>query len=160
MPRPISAGILLYRETPSGIEILLAHPGGPFFARKDDGWWMLPKGLVEPGEDLVDAALREFEEETGIRVAGPLVPLGETVGTSGKIVHIWACRWEEGDLPPIASNTFKLEWPPRSGELCEFPEVDRAFFFTEDEAREKANKTYLVFFDRLLEKLREMDQIA
>jgi predicted NUDIX family NTP pyrophosphohydrolase len=144
-----SAGILLYRRTNGRLEVLLAHPGGPFFARKDAGHWTIPKGEVEPGEQPLAVARREFEEETGHAVPdGPLVDLGSIVQKGGKIVHAWGA---EGDLDPAAavSNTFELEWPPRSGRVQAFPEVDRVEWFATDEARARIRDTQAAFIDRL-----------
>ncbi len=144
-----SAGILLYRRLNSRLEVLLAHPGGPFFARKDAGHWTIPKGEVDPGEDLLDVARREFEEETGHAVpAGELVDLGSIVQKGGKVVHAWGA---EGDLDPAAavSNTFEVEWPPRSGRSRTFPEVDRVEWFEAVEARARIRSTQAPLIDRL-----------
>jgi predicted NUDIX family NTP pyrophosphohydrolase len=123
----ISAGLLMYRIR-NELEVLLAHPGGPLFRKKDDGIWTIPKGEPEPGEDLVCTARREFEEETGLKPAGPLIPLDPIQQKGGKIVHAWAF---EGDCDPamLASNMFTMEWPPHSGRQQAFPEVDRLEFF-------------------------------
>jgi predicted NUDIX family NTP pyrophosphohydrolase len=148
-----SAGILLYRHGASGPEVLLGHMGGPFWARKDDGAWSLPKGEHGPDEEPLAVARREFEEETGSPVpAVDLVPLGECRVTRVKVLTVWAC---EGDLDAGAcrSNTFQLEWPPRSGRMQEFPEIDRAAWFAVDEARAKLVKGQVPFLDRLLEQL-------
>lgn len=133
---PVSAGLLMYKRTQRGVEVLLVHPGGPYWRGKDEGVWSIPKGKVEPGEELLDAARREFEEETGVRPTGDFRPLDPVVQKSGKRVHAWAF---EGSLDPgaIRSNTVTIEWPPRSGKREEFPEVDRAGFFTLEEARTK-----------------------
>ena len=142
-----SAGILLHRADRS--EVLLVHPGGPYWTRKDAGAWSLPKGEVEEGEDPRTAALREFAEETGTRLPdGALEPLGSVKLKSGKLVHAFAVA---GDLDPeaIVSSTFELEWPPRSGRTRTFPEVDRAGWFGLDEAREKLNPAQAAFVDRL-----------
>jgi predicted NUDIX family NTP pyrophosphohydrolase len=138
MPKT-SAGLLLYRFGQRGLEVLLVHPGGPFFRHKDSGAWSIPKGEPLQGEDLLDAARREFTEETGHGVAPPFRPLGSVRQASGKLVHAWAV---EGDLDTtrVHSNTMQLEWPPRSGRLVEFPEVDRAAFFTVPEALVKINR--------------------
>jgi len=144
-----SAGVLMYRRTDRGLEVLLAHPGGPFFTKKDAGGWTIPKGEPDPGEALEAAAAREFTEEVGLPVTVPLVPLGEIRQKGGKAVHAWAF---EGDLPPgftPASNTFELEWPPRSGRRQSFPEIDRAEMFPLETAREKINAAQAVFLDRL-----------
>jgi predicted NUDIX family NTP pyrophosphohydrolase len=146
-----SAGIVLYREAPEGLEVLLVHPGGPFWARKDAGVWSIPKGEYEPDDDPLSAARREFEEELGSAPpdAEPL-DLGEVRQKSGKLVRAWALA---GDLDATAafSNTFTVEWPPRSGQMREFPEVDRAEWFAVAAAREKINPAQAAFLDRLVE---------
>jgi predicted NUDIX family NTP pyrophosphohydrolase len=147
----VSAGILLYRHGPAGLEVLVAHPGGPYFASKDAGYWSIPKGEVEEGEELLAVALREFEEETGSPVAAAadsLIPLGDIVQKGGKQVVAWAA---EGDLDPEAShsNTFPLEWPPRSGTLIDAPEIDRVAWCTPDEARRLLKETQRPLVDRL-----------
>lgn len=147
----VSAGLLMYRRSSEGaLQVLLAHPGGPFFAKKDAGAWSLPKGLTEPGEDLLVAARREFHEETGFEVCEPLIELGSIKQKGGKQVHAWAF---EGDCDPsqLQSNSFELEWPPRSGKKREFPEIDRAEFFGVEVAREKLLAAQVPFIDRLLE---------
>ena len=127
MPR-ISAGLLMYRIQDGVTQVLLVHPGGPFFRKKDEGAWSIPKGEPEPDEDLLLTAQREFEEETGVKAAGPFIPLRPIQQKGGKIVHAWAF---EGDCDPAAvtCNTFTMEWPPHSGQRQEFPECDRAEFF-------------------------------
>jgi len=153
-----SAGILLFRfDAGKGIEVLLVHPGGPFWAKKDLGSWSIPKGEYEEGEDPQACALRELEEELGSLIAiemSALLDLGEVRQKGGKVVCAWAA---EGDFDPatLQSNTFKVEWPPRSGAEREFPEVDRAGWFDPTEAREKINPAQAEFVDRLLEQLRE-----
>src|SRR4029453_4161562 len=129
-----SAGLILFRRLAGELQVLLVHPGGPYFARKDVGAWSIPKGEYTQGEDRQAVALREFEEETGVRPRGPLLALGEVRQAGGKIVTAFAL---EGDLYPgtIKSNLFSLEWPPRSGRLESFPEVDRAGWFNLAEAR-------------------------
>ena len=135
MPR-ISAGLLMYRIHDGELQILLAHPGGPFFKNKDDGAWTIPKGEIEPGEDFLEASKREFKEETGVTPTGPFIALTPIKQKGGKIVHAWAF---EGDCDPsaIVSNTFTMEWPPKSGRQMEFPEIDRADFFDVAAARRK-----------------------
>jgi predicted NUDIX family NTP pyrophosphohydrolase len=123
MARTISAGLLAFRRR-ADIEVLLGHPGGPFWARKDAGTWSIPKGLVEPGGDLLATARREFAEETGLVPEGEFLPLAPVTQKSGKAVHAWAFE-AEFDLAQFASNTFELEWPPRSGRRQSFPEIDR-----------------------------------
>jgi predicted NUDIX family NTP pyrophosphohydrolase len=143
-----SAGLLLYRRGDRGLEVLLVHPGGPFWRVKDLGAWSLAKGEIDPGEEPAACALREFEEETGTRLEGVPVPLGEVRQAGGKTVIGFAL---EGDLDAdaIRSITFELEWPPRSGRRQSYPEVDRAAWFTLDEAREKLNAAQAAFLDLL-----------
>jgi predicted NUDIX family NTP pyrophosphohydrolase len=135
----ISAGILLFRRRPTGVEVLLVHPGGPFWAKKDAGAWSIPKGLVDEGEDRLVAAKREFLEETGMLVDGDFLDLGAHKQPGGKTIVAWA---HEGDFDPasLKSNTFAIEWPPRSGRMTDFPEVDRAAWYSIDEALMKINK--------------------
>jgi predicted NUDIX family NTP pyrophosphohydrolase len=151
MARP-SAGLLLYRRTRGELEVLLVHPGGPFWRAKDDGAWFLPKGEIEPNEEPLAAARREFREEIGFEPEGPFTPLGETRHKSGKRVSAWAFagNW---DTALLASNTFRMEWPPNSGAQREFPEIDRAEFFAIDAARRKMHAAEAVFLDRLVEHL-------
>jgi predicted NUDIX family NTP pyrophosphohydrolase len=130
----ISAGLLAYRRRDS-IEFLLAHPGGPFWARKDDGAWTIPKGLVRP-DDLLVGALREFREETGLTPQGPFVPLHPVRQKSGKTVHAFAFE-ADFDLANFSSNSFEMEWPPRSGKRKQFPEIDRIGWFGAEEAMKK-----------------------
>jgi predicted NUDIX family NTP pyrophosphohydrolase len=134
MPQQRSAGILLYRRTRRGIEVLLGHPGGPYWARKDEGAWMVPKGALEPGEQPLEAALREFAEEVGPVPPGDPVPLRTVRQNGGKLVQVFAL---EGDFDPttLASNAFELEWPPRSGRMRSFPEMDRVEWMGMAEAR-------------------------
>jgi predicted NUDIX family NTP pyrophosphohydrolase len=136
MARAQSAGVLMFRRRSASLEVLLVHPGGPFWQRKDDGAWSIPKGEFLEGEAADAAARREFAEETGCALRGELLPLTPVKQPSGKVVHPFAI---EGDLDPasIRSNTFALEWPPRSGIMREFPEVDRAGWFTIADARRK-----------------------
>lgn len=138
----------MYRVREGKLEVLLVHLGGPFWAKKDAGAWFVPKGEVEPGEDELDAARREFKEETGLDPSDDLQPLGSVKHKSGKTVTAWAF---EGDCDPAAlkSNTFTIEWPPRSGKQREFPEIDRAAFFTIEAARAKIHPAELDFLERL-----------
>ena len=131
-----SAGIILYRERPQGLEVLLVHFGGPLWARKDRGAWSIPKGEIEPNEEPLDTAKRELEEETGLRASAELRALDPIRQAGGKVVHAWAMR---GDVDPatITSNTFTMEWPPRSGKQQAFPEIDRAQWFAVDVAEDK-----------------------
>jgi predicted NUDIX family NTP pyrophosphohydrolase len=153
---PRSAGILLHRPAAGdGLEVLLVHPGGPFWARRDAGAWSLPKGEVDDGEDPRACALRELEEELGTRPAlGDLLDLGEVRQKSGKVVHAWAAR---GDFDPteLRSATFEVEWPPRSGRRRTFPEVDRAGWFSPAEAAEKLIPAQVAFVERLVQHLGE-----
>jgi predicted NUDIX family NTP pyrophosphohydrolase len=130
MPRakPNSAGILAFRRRPE-LEVLLAHPGGPFWAKKDAGTWTIPKGLAEPGDELIAAARREFTEETNLVAQGDMVELTPVAQKSGKVVHAFALE-ADFDLSQFASNTFALEWPPKSGQRQSFPEIDRIAYFT------------------------------
>jgi predicted NUDIX family NTP pyrophosphohydrolase len=142
-----SAGLLLYRGPEP--EVLLVHPGGPFWARKDDGAWSIPKGEYEEGEEPEAAARREFAEETGYEPAGSALALGSFRQSAAKTVMVWAL---EGDFDPatLQSNTFTMEWPPRSGRQAEFPEVDRAEWFPVELARERINPAQAEFLDRLV----------
>jgi len=135
----ISAGILLYRRRPAGVQLLLVHPGGPFWEKKDEGAWSIPKGLADEGEDPLAAAKREFLEETGLAIEGEFIDLGAHKQPGGKTVHAFACV---GDFDPasLESNRFSMEWPPRSGKIAEFPEVDKAGWFSLDEALAKATR--------------------
>ncbi|MGH7562605.1 MAG: NUDIX domain-containing protein [Gemmatimonadales bacterium] len=144
----ISTGLLLYRIGGEGLEVFLVHPGGPFWAKKDPGAWSIPKGEPTQGEELADAARREFCEETGFAPAGELRPLASVRQAGGKVVHAWALA---GDCDPakIRSNTFTLEWPPRSGQQREFPEVDRAAWFPIAEARRRILPGQLPLLDEL-----------
>ena len=152
--RRSSAGVLLYRLRHGALEVLLAHPGGPYWARKDDGAWTIPKGELEPGEAPEEAAFRELHEETGWTVSGPGHPLGTVRQKSGKVVHAWAVA-ADVDPDTLVSNQIDIEWPPRSGLRRRIPEVDRAAWFTLDEARVKLMEAQLPLLDRLAEALRQ-----
>ncbi|HZT51768.1 MAG TPA: NUDIX domain-containing protein [Stellaceae bacterium] len=143
-----SAGLLLYRRRAGGLEVLLVHPGGPFWAKKDAGAWTIPKGEIAPGEDPLDTARREFAEETGRTVAGAFHALAPVRQAGGKTVQAWAV---EADLDPasIASNRFEMEWPPRSGRRQSFPEIDRAAWFALEAARAKINPAQAALLDEL-----------
>lgn len=144
-----SAGILLWHDREGRLQVLLAHQGGPFWANKDHGHWTVPKGEIEPGEDLVAVARREFAEETGHPVPdGPMIDLGQIRQKSGKLVLAWAV---EGDLDPSTafSNTYEMEWPPRSGRMQAFPEIDRVQWFHLDEARLRLKAAQVPFLERL-----------
>jgi predicted NUDIX family NTP pyrophosphohydrolase len=144
-----SAGILLFRRGDDRLEVLLAHPGGPFFTKRDEGYWTIPKGEVDAGEELLEVAHREFEEETGHAApGGDPIELGRIVQKGGKVVHAWAL---EGDLDPAASesNTFEMTWPPGSGRRQSFPEIDRVEWFDPAEARRRVKETQIPLIDRL-----------
>jgi predicted NUDIX family NTP pyrophosphohydrolase len=143
-----SAGILLYRHDPDGVAVLLVHPGGPYWQNKDVGAWQIPKGLIERGEDARAAALREVEEELGVKLPGHLEPLGEVRQAGGKWVEAFALE-QNLDPATIVSNMFEMEWPPRSGSMRQFPEIDRAQWFTLLDARETMLTGQLPFLDRL-----------
>jgi predicted NUDIX family NTP pyrophosphohydrolase len=147
-----SAGILVYRRVAGRLEVLLAHPGGPIFRRRDAGVWTIPKGEIEPGEAPLAAAQRELFEETGFRFDGPFLELGSVKQKSGKVVHAWAC---EGSVDPRAlkSVTFRMEWPPRSGVQGDFPELDRGDYFDVEAAREKLNAAQYELVERLVRAL-------
>lgn len=147
-----SAGLLLYRDSPRGLEVLLVHPGGPYWAGKDDGAWSIPKGEFGADEAPLAAAKREFEEETGASVEGECIALEPLRQPSGKIVYAWAVR---ADFEPtrLRSNTFELHWPPRSGRVQHFPEVDRAAWFSLDEAKAKIHKAQRPLLQQLAARL-------
>lgn len=148
-----SAGILIHRRRGDSLEVLLVHPGGPFWAKKDEGAWSIPKGEVDAGEERRSCALRELDEELGSSLgltAEDLTELGSVRQKSGKVVHGWAAE-AEFDPAQLCSNTFAMEWPPRSGRQQEFPEVDRAEWFGPEEARRKINLAQVAFLDRLLD---------
>ena len=146
----ISAGLLVFRRTPR-LEVLLGHPGGPFWARKDEGAWSIPKGLVDADDDLAAAARRELAEETSFVADGPLVPLAPVRQKSGKIVHAFALE-ADFDVAQFASNTFEIEWPPRSGRRRAFPEIDRIGYFAIDEAMRKILTYQQPFIRELIDK--------
>jgi predicted NUDIX family NTP pyrophosphohydrolase len=154
----ISAGLLMFRGRGADVELLLVHPGGPFFRNKDAGAWTIPKGEAAPGDDLLTRARIEFAEELGVTADAECFPLGSIKQKGGKTVHAWAF---EGDLPDrfeLKSNTFQCEWPPRSGRMAEFPEVDRAEFFGIAEARERINPAQAELLDRLADALNAAPQ--
>jgi len=150
-----SAGLLLYRRQGHDIEVLLGHPGGPFWRKKDLGSWSIPKGLIAPDEALLAAAKREFAEETGHCPRGNVVPLGEARQSGGKMIHVWAVE-DDWDAADLRSNMFEMEWPPRSGRRQMFPELDRAAWFGLAEARAKILKGQAIFLSRLLEALADL----
>lgn len=143
-----SAGLLLFRRREAEVEVLLAHPGGPFWSRRDDAAWTLPKGEIDEGEEPLAAALREFAEETGFDAAPPYLPLGELRQKSGKRISAWACEGE-ADPARLRSNLFEMEWPPRSGRLKQFPEVDRVQWYGLELARRKLIAGQAPFIDAL-----------
>ena len=145
-----SAGLLMFRMNDRSVEVLLVHPGGPFFRNKDSGAWTIPKGEADDEEDLLTRAQVEFQEELGFEPASERIELGTVKQKGGKTVHAWAF---EGELPSgfvLNSNSFEMEWPPRSGKTAAFPEIDRAEFFPIEIAREKINPAQIEFLDRLL----------
>lgn len=147
-----SAGVLLFREVLGRLEVLLAHPGGPFWAKKDEGAWSIPKGEFDDDEEPLQAAKREFKEETGFAVDDEMIPLAPLRQSSGKIVFAWAMK---GDFDPalLKSNTFTMEWPPKSGKQKEFPEIDRVAWYSIEEASHKILKGQAAFLKQLQEKL-------
>ena len=147
-----SAGILCYRYHDQTLEVFLIHPGGPFWAKRDEGAWSLPKGLINPGENAMDAAKREFNEETGFEVVGELIELGQLTQPSKKIVHAWAVKMDL-DASQLKSNTFSMEWPKDSGFIREYPEVDRGEWFSLARAKQKITPGQAPFLDRMLERL-------
>jgi predicted NUDIX family NTP pyrophosphohydrolase len=148
MAQKESAGLLLYRRTHGRIEVLLAHPGGPYWSGRHDGAWTIPKGGIHPGEDPLQSAIREFTEETSFVPSGPFLSLGRITQRSGKLVYAWAF---EGDCDPsrVSSVMTTTEWPPRSGKVIEVPEIDRAAFFSLDEGRRAINVAQAELLDRL-----------
>jgi predicted NUDIX family NTP pyrophosphohydrolase len=148
MPIKESAGLLLFRRRSNELEVLLAHPGGPFWATRDEGAWTIPKGGLHAGETALEAAIREFTEETGFTISGPFIPLGDITLRSGKRVTAWAV---EGDCDPehLRSNTTTVEWPPKSGRMLTIPEVDKVAFMSLDEARRRLNPAQIALLDRL-----------
>jgi predicted NUDIX family NTP pyrophosphohydrolase len=153
----VSAGLLMYRIKDGMPEVFLAHPGGPYFHKKDEGHWSIPKGEPEIEEDLIVTAMREFKEETGINPVGNFIPLGSILQKGGKEVHAWGF---ESDLPPNymhECNFFEEEWPPNSGEYREFPEVDKVSFFSIDEAKQKIKAAQIPLIERLLNVIKESE---
>lgn len=153
MPKT-SAGLVMYRVRDGRVEVLLVHPGGPYFARKDEGVWSIPKGIIGPSEQPLDAARREFEEETSLRPSGPFLELAPIRQKSGKVVHAWAFAGE-CDPETLRSNTFTMEWPPGSRQMKTFREIDRAAFLGLDEARKKISPAQAALLDELAGKLRQ-----
>jgi predicted NUDIX family NTP pyrophosphohydrolase len=146
----ISAGLLMYRFRNGHLEVFLAHPGGPLFRKKDYGHWTIPKGEIQPDEQLLTTAQREFQEEVGMEPHGEFLPLGWIRQKGGKIVHAWGFAGEWDASSQHVCNTFKMEWPPGSGRFQQFPEIDRVGFFSLREAHEKLKDTQRPFLDRLV----------
>jgi predicted NUDIX family NTP pyrophosphohydrolase len=155
MPPRVSAGLLMFRFRGDGVQVFLAHPGGPLFRNKDEGHWTIPKGEPPDGEPLLNAAMREFEEETGIEPHGQYLELGWIRQKGGKVVHAWAFEGDYDESQPIRSNAFEMQWPPGSGKTCSFPEVDRACFFDLPEAKRKLKDAQWPLVERLLMLLRK-----
>ena len=153
MAELISAGLMMYTYQDKKLKVFLVHPGGPFFVKKDEGYWGIPKGLVEKDEDLFETAKREFEEETGVIPEGKFIPLGFVTQKNRKKVYGWAYE-AKNDLPiEITCNTFEMEWPPHSGKKQNFPEVDKGEFFNIQDALKKINSAQIEFLNRLKEHL-------
>lgn len=148
----LSAGLLLFRRINGDPEFFLVHPGGPFFARKDVGWWTIPKGELLENEEPLTAAIREFEEETGFKISGEFSELNPITQKGGKKVLCWAVEFNV-DASAIVSNTFEIEWPPRSGKLMVFPEVDKASWFGYNKATRLINQMQISFLNEVLDKL-------
>ena len=153
MKSRVSAGLLMYRLRNGNVQIFLAHPGGPLYQKKDEGYWTIPKGEPPAGEHLQDAAVREFEEETGIKPCGPYVELGSITQKGGKVVYGWAFEGDHDSSQPIRSNLFEMQWPPGSGRNQNFPEVDRAEFFSLPEGKKKLKNTQWPLVERLVSTL-------
>ncbi len=147
----VSSGLLMFRFRDGQLEVFLAHPGGPFFANRDDGHWTIPKGEIEPGEEFLATALREFKEEVGIGIdpKSRFLELGSIRQKGGKIVHAWGVEYDWQGQAPIESSTYSMEWPPDSGTFKSFPEVDRAQYFSIEHARQKIKDTQIPLLDRL-----------
>jgi predicted NUDIX family NTP pyrophosphohydrolase len=148
MTKNLSAGLLMFCRK-NGFKVFLIHPGGPYFSKKDDDYWGIPKGLTEGDEDPLQAAVREFEEETGIKPEGEFTPLGTIVQKGGKIVHAWAFECSDDSPVAINSNTCEVEWPPGSGKKIVIPEADKGEFFTIEEAKVKMKKAQQEFLEKL-----------
>ncbi|MGD8426591.1 MAG: NUDIX domain-containing protein [Balneolaceae bacterium] len=153
----ISAGILIFLRKPH-LQLLLAHPGGPYWWNKDEGAWSVPKGEVEEGENLFEAAKREFREEIGIKPEGNFIDLGSVKQKGGKKVHVWALEYQIPDNFIFESNLFEIEWPPNSGKKEVFPEIDRIEYFGPFEARKKINPSQVAFINRLIDKCSQTER--
>lgn len=151
MNENVAAGLLMCRSTRDTMDFFLVHPGGPFYAKKDTGVWTIPKGIPEIGEDLIDAAKREFQEETGIVSSPPYHAIGSVRQKGGKLVHAWTFLGDWDPATGITCNTFIMEWPPRSGKMTEFPEMDKARWMEYDEATRAINPAQIPFLDRAME---------
>jgi len=149
-----SAGLIMYIIKNKQLKIFLVHPGGPYFTKKDDGFWSIPKGLIEDNESSLETAIREFEEETGLKPAGEFIALGEVTLKSGKIVYAWGFEGTEDLNFIFKSNLFEMEWPPRSGKKESFPEADRFEFFPIEEANKKINPSQLPLIENLIKYLK------
>ena len=149
-----SAGVLLFRRKKNQVEIFLVHPGGPFWLKKDLGAWTIPKGEIEAGEEALDVAIREFSEETGQTISGKFIPLKPVKQKGGKTITAWAVEGD-ADHSKIISNTFEMEWPPKTGNMKTFPEIDKAEWFSVSTAKEKINAAQIAFIDELISKLEE-----
>ena len=154
----VSAGLVMYRMRDGQLEFLLAHPGGSFWKNKDGGAWTIPKGEIHPDEEPLAAALREFQEETGVTPAGNFIPLKPIKQRSGKVVHAWAFEGD-CDVSKIKSNTFQMEWPPKSGRMETCPEIDRAGFFNLPDAQKKIMPAQFPLLEELEEKLRAQSKL-
>ena len=155
MNKKISGGLVLYQKINESIKFLIAHPGGPFFKNRDDGWWSIPKGEPEENEEIFDAAIREFEEETGLIPNGPYINLGDILQKNGKRVYAWGFPgiWADGTIPRC--NKITLEYPEGSGKTWTFPEIDRAIMMDEGEAKQKLRAEQAPLIDRLIKKLQD-----
>jgi len=145
-----SAGLIMFTRKNNETKVLLVHPGGPYFEKKDEGVWSIPKGLIEDDEDSLETAVREFEEETGLKPVGEFIPLGEVTLKSGKLVSAWAFESTEDKNFVFKSNMFEMEWPPKSGKMSSFPEADKIEFFTISEAKKKINSSQLPLIENLV----------
>lgn len=154
MAKVVSAGLLMYCFNGKKLKTFLVHPGGPFFTKKDEGYWSIPKGLPEKNENIFDTAKREFTEETGIFPSGDFIDLNSVIQKNGKQVFAWAFETPNDDAIEITCNTFDLEWPPHSGKIQKFPEVDKGEFFEAEIARKKINSAQVEFINRLEEYLK------
>lgn len=158
MRHKTSSGLLMYRHGKRELEVFIAHPGGPFFAHSDVDCWSIPKGEVEPGESLLETAMREFKEEVGLDPKPPYLELGSVRQRSGKVVYAWGFEGDWDESQPIQSFPFDLEWPTGSGKIAQFPEVDRAGFFTLDRARRRLKMAQHPLLERLVDQLAQLER--